>query len=306
MLYIHDTQEIELDRASVVTIGKFDGFHLGHQKLLETSAHLRREGEALVLFTFSRSPQMVLAGRVGRELNTHEEKIRMAEKLGVDVLIEYPFTRELRCMSAEDFLDQILLKKLKAAHIVAGPDCRFGHERRGNIAFLKEHAAEGQYQVHVVQKEEYRLTPISSTRIREALSKGQVEEVNDMLGYTFGYKGEVVHGRQLGRTLGFPTINQWIPESKCVPAFGVYATEVIHEGRRYPAISNVGVKPTISGNEKLSVETYLYDYEGDLYGSSLTVNLLHFIRPEKKFSSLEALKKQVDRDKIEVHRYHYS
>ena len=304
MLYIHDTKEIQLEGPSVVTIGKFDGFHLGHRKLLQECCRIRKAGERVVVFTFSRSPQMVLAGKAYAELNSHEEKVHLAEALGVDVLIEYPFTPDVRQMTAENFLKDILFDRLHAVAIVAGPDCRFGYERRGDIEFLEEHSEELGYLVHVVEKENYQLMPISSTRIREVLRKGAIEEVNAMLGCHYGYDGEVVHGRRLGRTLGFPTINQWVPEGKVLPQYGVYASEVVRNGKVYPAVSNIGVKPTISGSERVSIETYIYDFDHEIYGEKIRVQLLHFVRPERRFYSLEALKKQVDRDKIEVQRYH--
>lgn len=303
MLYIHDTRQIQMMKPGVVLIGKFDGLHRGHRKLITAAKQLCGPGMQMVLFTFSRSPQNVLAGRRGSDLCTRNEKLMMAEELGVDVLIEYPFTDEVRHITADEFLEDILCRQLKAAEIVAGPDCHFGFERRGNIEFLKEHEKAFGYRTHVIEKENYRFIPISSSRIREALAQGHVQEANEMLGYEFGYTAPVEHGLKLGRTLGFPTINQRIPEGKVTPEFGVYASSVIMEGKSYPAISNIGVKPTVEGLHDTGIETCILDYEGNLYDRTLKVCILMFVRPERRFSSLDSLMKQVEKDKVTVRRY---
>lgn len=303
MRYINNDQEIQQNIPSVVTVGKFDGFHRGHQKLLQRAAELRGEECQVVLFTFSRSPQMVLANKMGAGLNTHDEKMELARRFGVDLFVEYPFSDAVRHMSAEVFLEDILMRQLNVRHIVAGPDCHFGFQRRGDIDFLQRHSEAGGFSVHVVDKERYGKAPISSTRIRSVLQEGKVEEAAAMLGYPFGYRSKVIHGKQLGRKLGFPTINQMISPYKIVPAFGVYAAEVELEGKTYQGIANVGVKPTVSGCAAVGVETSIFDFDGDVYGKTVRVNLRHFVRPEKKFDSLDALRHQVEKDKRTVRSY---
>ncbi|MCD8054242.1 MAG: bifunctional riboflavin kinase/FAD synthetase [Lachnospiraceae bacterium] len=306
MFYIHDTGKIRQDKPSIVTIGKFDGFHRGHQKILREAAAGKTGERQVVVFTFSRSPQMVLAGREGTSLNTRREKLALAERFGADGVVEYPFTEEVRRMSAETFLREILLDQLQACEIVAGPDCRFGYERQGDVAFLEEKARELGFSLHVVEKERYDDAVISSSRIREALARGEVEDAAAMLGYSFGYESEIVHGRRLGRTLGFPTINQEIPREKLVPALGVYAAEIFLEGQRFQGIANVGVRPTVSGGNGTAaagMETSIFDFHEDVYGRRVRVNLRYFIRPEKRFPSLEALREQVERDKEIVREY---
>ncbi|MCD8125488.1 MAG: riboflavin biosynthesis protein RibF [Lachnospiraceae bacterium] len=289
MFYIHDTGKIRQDKPSIVTIGKFDGFHRGHQKILREAAAAKMGERQVVVFTFSRSPQMVLAGREGTSLNTRREKLTLAERFGADGVVEYPFTEEVRRMSAETFLREILLDQLQACEIVAGPDCRFGYERQGDVAFLEEKARELGFSLHVVEKERHDGAVMCSSRIRAALSRGEVED-----------------GRRLGRTLGFPTINQEIPREKLVPALGVYAAEIFLEGQRFQGIANVGVRPTVSGGNGTAaagVETSIFDFHEDVYGRRVRVNLRHFIRPEKRFPSLEALREQVERDKEIVREY---
>ncbi|MCD8329175.1 MAG: bifunctional riboflavin kinase/FAD synthetase [Lachnospiraceae bacterium] len=305
MFYIHDTGKIRQDRPSIVTIGKFDGFHRGHQKILKEAAADRMGERQVVVFTFSRSPQMVLAGREGTSLNTRREKLALAERFGADGVIEYPFTEEVRHMSAERFLREILVDQLQACEIVAGPDCCFGYERQGDVAFLEAKARELGFSLHIVEKERYDGAVISSSRIRESLARGDVENAAAMLGYPFGYESEIVHGRRLGRTLGFPTINQAIPAGKLVPALGVYAAEILLDGQRFRGIANVGVKPTVSGGDGRSagVETSIFDFHEDVYGRRVRVELKHFVRSERRFSSLEALRAQVERDKEIVREY---
>ena len=300
MKYIHDTAEFLQVRESVVVIGKFDGLHLGHRKLLRAAMEDRREGRDVVVFTFSRPPQDLLSGRTQTMLATARERREMAGALGADVLVEYPFTEEVRHMSAERFMADILKGQLRTAEIVAGPDCAFGYQRRGNVAFLREHAREYGCEVRVVEKEIWRGEEISSTRIRESLDAGKPEEAEAMLGYPYSFCSEIVHGRHLGHTLGFPTVNQIIPPDKYLPAFGVYATVAELDGKRLMGISNVGIKPTVSGGNAAGVETFLYDFDGDVYGKTVKVGLKHFVRPERKFASLEALKEQVSKDREKV------
>ena len=302
MIWICETTEIRLSRPSVVIIGKFDGLHRGHRKILEEARRSCPPGGQVVMFTFARMPRDEMLGKAGAGLTTREEKRRMAEAAGVDVFVEYPFTEEVRRMTAETFLRDILIRDLGMCGIVAGPDCSFGYMRQGNVRFLEEHRQESGYFLKVVPKEYYRGEAISSTRIREALKEGRMEDAEAMLGYPFGYCSEILHGRRLGRQLGFPTLNQMIPPEKVIPAFGVYAAEAELMGERFRGIANVGVKPTISGKNAAGVETHIYDFHREVSGEPVQVGLKHFVRPERRFASLEELKRQVEADLETVRR----
>ena len=296
MQYIYNTTRIELPRRSILTLGKFDGFHRGHQKLISYAVNAREADEQMVVFTFSTSPQNFMTGRTGEALAVGTERVRLAERLGVDVLIEYPFTDAVRHMDAADFVKNILVGQLALKEIVVGPDCRFGYKGSGGLALLRELSESCEYRVTVLDKAMYRGEVISSSRIRDCLSQGQIEEANAMLGYSYGICGEIVHGRQLGRTMGLPTINQNPPENQMMPLAGVYFAEVFLDGKHYYGAANVGKKPTIVGERKTNVETYILDFDRDVYGKQARVNFLRFIRPEIRFDSIQALQAQIERD----------
>ena len=289
---------------SVVSIGKFDGFHLGHQEILAKMREIREEdGSRIVLFSFSDSPQAYLAGKKISNLETDAEKRRTAAGLGVDLLTELPFSERIRNMTAEEFLRDILISRLGMKTIVAGPDCAFGFGRRGNIAFLEEHAAEYGYRLTVVDKVRMDGEVISSSRIREALSEGRMEEAAAMLGHPYTLSGPVMRGKQLGRRLGIPTINQIIPAGKQFPRNGVYAARIRLEGKTFFGMANVGVKPTVAGERRPGLETHLFGFSGDVYGKQADTELLTFIRPERRFDSVEALQGQLREDREKIQKY---
>lgn len=302
MIVIHDTAQPGFSGSSVVTIGKFDGFHRGHQRILAEAKACCAAGEPLVVFTFTRSPQAMITGSRSGNLLTRAEAREAAAALGVDVLVEYPFTEETRHITAEEFLERILLKELHMHTIVAGPDCRFGYERRGNLTFLEEQRR-GRYEVRRVEKEQWRGEAISSTRIRDALTVGMPEDAREMLGHPFSFHGTIVHGRALGRQMGFPTINLEVSPEKLVPRKGVYAVWVKIDGKTHIGVANVGVKPTISGVNAVGVESYIYHFREDVYGKEAEVSLAKFIRPERRFASLQELQQQVTADKEQVLQY---
>ena len=296
MQYIYDTIDIIKESPSVITLGKFDGFHLGHQKLIRCAKEHCRGQEQLVVFSFSTSPQRFLSGRSGEMLATESDRVALARRLQVDTLLEYPFTEEVRRMEARDFLENVLVRQLNMREIVVGPDCRFGYQGKGTAALLNAEAERLGYRVTILEKELYHGEVISSSRIKDCLRQGQIEQANDMLGYAYGVSGEVVHGKQLGRTLGIPTINQIAPADQLMPRAGVYRAAVYLGGERYEGIANVGRKPTIVGERPIGIETYIFDFNRDVYGEQARVNFLNFIRPEKKFDSLEELRMQILED----------
>ena len=211
-------------------------------------------------------------------------------------MIQCPFTKEIREMEAETFIEKILVNTLHASHIVVGTDFYFGHGKRGDAGMLAELAPKYGYRLDVVEKELYGDREISSTYVREALEEGDAMLANQLLGYPYHMTGIVEHGRQLGRTLGFPTMNIAPKERKIMPRFGVYTCRILVDGMWYHGIGNVGIKPTVTDEPRLLAEVFVFGYKGDAYGKEIMVEFCSFVRPETKFCSVEELKQQVDRD----------
>ena len=296
MRYYNKLEDIVQNEPTVVTLGKFDGIHRGHQKLLDAvHKEAKSRGLQTALFTFDISPQTMIGISKYRVIMTNDEKRDLAQSFDIEIMIECPFTEELRNMEAEDFVEKILVGRLNAKAIVIGDDFGFGKGRKGTPEFLRDRAGKYGFTVDVIEKEKDGDRDISSTYVREELVLGHIEKANELLGYEFFVKGEVVHGMHIGTGLGFPTINMIPDKEKILPPNGVYATVTDIDGESYRSITNIGTKPTVEG-KNLGVETFIYDFEGSLYGKKAYVKLLRFIRPEKKFSSVEELKKQVDRD----------
>lgn len=291
-------------RPSVVSVGKFDGIHLGHQKLLSVMNEHAEAGKLRkTLFSFSMSPQAVLEGRRAETLLTPEEKRNLAKTFGITGLSDYPFTDEIRRMSAEDFLTKILIGRLGMREIVAGPDCAFGYERRGNIAFLEEASKRLGFTLTVVPKVSYAGEIISSTRIRELLKEGRMEETAACLGYPYFFESRVGYGQHLGTAIGIPTANQIVPEGKLCPPCGVYVSILEADGKRYPAVSNLGVKPSVAERSAIGLETHVLDSSPELYGRVVRTKLLHYLRPERRFSSLGELKAALELDILQAKAY---
>ena len=298
MIFI-DRAEFQITEPTVVTIGKFDGRHRGHQKLLKEMLQLKQVKDyKLAVFTFSTVPGTLVYGTSQTVITTNQERRNNMEKIGVDYLVEYPFTSQVSHMSPELFVKTILAGKMNAKAIVVGTDCGFGYKRAGNAALLAELAADCGYELVVITKEKEDSRDISSTYIREELAKGNIEKVNELLGQPYAIHGTVVHGNHIGGAiLGFPTANIIPPPEKLLPPFGVYVSRVTVDGRTYRGITNIGRKPTVEGENPVGVETFIFSLDQDLYGKNIEVQLLNFERPEKKFDSLEELKQQIDRDK---------
>lgn len=286
MRYITEIHSYQSEKPTAVTLGKFEGLHRGHQKLIGKVREYASEGAESVVCAFDMGKASLL---------TAEEKRKRLESR-VDTMIACPFTRELREMEAEDFIRQILKSRFHAAYIVVGTDFRFGHGKRGDVDMLARYAGTCGYHLDVVEKERYQDRVISSTYVREALGEGNVGLANALLGYPYQISGRVEHGKRLGRTLGFPTMNVAPPPEKTLPRFGVYACQVRVGKERYPGIGNIGVKPTVSENPRVLVEAYAFGFAGDVYGEEITVEFCAFERPEQKFGSVEELKAGVDGD----------
>ena len=298
MQIISDRTDFILERPSAVAIGKFDGLHKGHRELLDEVLAAKADGLTAVVFTFDPSPTVFFSGKAMKVLTTREEKRLFFEKLGVDVLVEFPLNKETAAISPENFIDRILHQQMKAGLIVAGTDLSFGDKGRGSCDMLREKAQEFGYQVKIIEKLCRDSQPISSTRVRDAVERGDMEEARQLLGAPYKIMGTVVHGRRIGHRIGFPTVNLMPAQDKLLPPNGVYLAKMECENGFFYGLTNVGVKPTVETgmNPPMSVETYLYDFDADIYDSFVTLRLLKFIRPEQKFDGLDGLKAQLEKD----------
>lgn len=281
---------------SAVTLGKFDGVHRGHQRLLQAVYAAKKDGLEAVAFTFTQSPKSVLSEYPASALSTEQEKLLLLERAGMDDCVLFPFTQETAKMAAEEFIQRILVDSLHAKRIVVGTDFRFGRGRQGDAALLKSRAETLGYQVEVQEELCYAGEKISSTRIAAAIKEGAMTESAEMLGRPYGFTGTVIHGKHLGHTIGVPTINLEVPAGKLVPPYGVYVSQTWIDGRRYGGITNVGCKPTVQTEPVCGIETYLFDCQGDYYGKEAEIQLLFHTRPEIPFSSLQELKQQLEKD----------
>lgn len=288
MNYIEGLMEYHMDRDTAVTLGKFDGLHRGHQKLVRSICEKKAQGLESVVVTIWPDPK-------AKALLTKGEKKRLLEAMGVNWWLDCPFLPQISHMEPERFVREVLVKRLRARYIAVGSDFRFGYQRKGDCELLKKLQPELGYELDIVPKEQYESREISSTYIKEALGRGDMELVQTLLGYPYTVRGEVLHGRKIGRTLGMPTTNLIPSAGKLLPPNGVYATCTRIDGKPHPGITNIGYKPTV-GEYFRGVETYLFDFDGDLYGQIIAVQLYAFERPEQKFDGLEALKEQMHRD----------
>lgn len=288
------TQTAEYEGADcVVTLGKFDGIHKGHQQLLHKVLEAKEQGLRTVAFTFDRSPLQLFSDQPVSVLFTEKEKRDYLAQLGMDIYISYPFTKETAAMEPEKFIKEILVNELHAKKIIVGTDYRFGRQRKGDVVLLAAFAKECGYELETVEKLKYKGEVISSTRIRETIKNGNMEDVTAMLGRPYSFSGMIVHGRSLGHTIGFPTINLQIPEEKVLPPYGVYCSEAWIDGSHYFGISNLGCKPTVQKEAQYGIETYLLGCTDNLYGKHAMVQFLHHTRQEVKFSTMEALREQL-------------
>ncbi len=300
MIHLHSLTDVQLDRESVVTIGVFDGVHRGHRYLLRRlvdEAHA--SGRAAVVVTFYPHPDIVLRGLSGRYYLSHpEDRARIMGELGVDYVITLTFDEALRHVRAAEFTTQ-LRAHLHVSALWVGADFAFGYQREGDIAFLREQGAREGFVVHVIDlilADAGDDGVISSTAVREALSRGDVERARAWLDEPYTVRGEVVRGNQRGRTIGYPTANIAVWENQIVPANGVYAGwATLETGERFMAVTNVGTRPTFDG-EGVTVEAHLLDFDRDLYGQMLAFSFEARLRPEMKFSGIEALIAQIGAD----------
>ncbi|GMQ64558.1 bifunctional riboflavin kinase/FAD synthetase [Vallitalea maricola] len=291
MEYIKDTKEFT-SPPSVVVLGNFDGIHIGHRKLICKALELSRElGLKSLVLTFDPHPSFVLANKEPVDLIYLScEKERLLSN--IDIFVEYPYDLVTAKMTPENFIEKVICKQLNAKFIVVGNDYRFGHERKGDINLLKKLSSKYGYELITIPKIAYNNNIVSSTWIRKEIKQGNIELANKLLGENFSIAGKVVEGKKNGRKFGFPTANIIPHRYKILPPNGVYYSNISVNGKKYNSITNVGVNPTLNGQKKV-VETHILGFDEDIYGQVVVVEFIQFIRKEKKFNSIEELKKEV-------------
>ncbi|MEB3310324.1 MAG: bifunctional riboflavin kinase/FAD synthetase [Snowella sp.] len=294
---------------TAIALGNFDGVHLGHAQVLSQILDSSFDGATETVLqptvvSFTPHPREFFSGQRQLLLTPLDEKVEQLEKLGIQQLVLLPFTQALARLSPQDFVEQIVVKDLKAQKVTVGNDFRFGYQRQGNVEDLQAIASQFGTAVRIAPLKTEGEHRISSSLIRAALAEGDVKHANQMLGRPYCLQGTVIDGKKLGRTLGFPTANLHLPETKLLPRLGVYCVEIFLKDipqKAFGGVMNIGYRPTV-GQSQVSVEVHLFDWAADLYGQSLSVNLLAFLRPEQKFASLEALKAQITQDCQQAHR----
>lgn len=283
---------------TAVALGYFDGLHLGHIEVIGEAmafARLHKPDMASAVFTFNCDTTLPKFQQQ-EDIISFKNKCEMLQRIGVDYIFAPDFA-EVCTLSAEDFVKEILVKRLNADFACCGGNFRFGKHGVGTPQLLCELAEKyNMGGVRIVDDVSLDGEMISSTRIRGLLRKGEIEQANRLLGYDMWYRFEVVHGNELGRTMAFPTINQIIPKTNIVPRFGVYESKVEINGKKYVGITNIGIRPTVSNSGETVMETHILDFRGDLYGQNISISLCRFIRPEQKFSSIKELKDKISED----------
>ena len=307
MITFIDTTDIKITDKTAVVIGKFDGEHRGHRKLFRTlKDEANKKGLKTVVFSFRTLPSNIVRNKNTTQIFTNAERRKKLEELGIDYYIEYPFDMNIAKLTGEEFLTNILIEKLGMAEIVAGDDAAFGYKKSGNIELLNRLSKTLGYDVKIITKEKDDFqNDISSTLIRQKLDEGDMEEANKLLGGIYSISGIVEEGNKLGAKIGFPTLNIFPSSQKHLPKSGVYASRVRigDDDTFYLGLTNVGSNPSIEndkGDHIARVETYLYNFDATLYGREIEVYLYKYIRPEMKFDSLDTLKSQLSKDKVEV------
>lgn len=295
----HSINDFHSTKKTILTLGTFDGVHIGHKKILERVIQNteNKEYESLVL-TFFPHPRMVLQEKSEiKLLNTISEKIDLLEKIGIENLVIHPFDESFSRLTAEEFVKTVLINQFHIHKIIIGYDHRFGRNRTANIDDLIAFGQQYGFEVEQISVQEIDAISVSSTKIRKALSEGKMALANDYLGYDYFLTGTITEGKRLGRTIGFPTANLKIDEDyKLIPLNGVYVVKSILNQETHFGIMNIGYNPTV-GSNRLSIEIHFLDFNSNLYNQKIAVSILHYIRPEQKFDSIELLKKQIEKDK---------
>jgi len=286
---------------AVVTTGTFDGVHIGHQKIIHRVKEIANQiaGESVII-TFHPHPRLVLFPEDNhlKMLNTLPEKIQLLAASGIDHLIIIPFTKEFSRLSSVDFIQQILVDQIGTKKLVIGYDHHFGKNREGSFEHLKHYGPSYGFEVEEIPKQDINDVGVSSTKIRTALAQHHIEIANQYLGYTYAMEGIVVKGDQIGRSIGFPTANIQIQEShKLIPADGIYAVHIQWQSQTYKGMLYIGDRPTVQGSKKV-IEVNIFDFDKEIYDEQIQVKLIKYIRGDRKFDSLDALKLSIQQDEI--------
>ena len=305
MQVVSDLQSFDKPDFSAVTIGTFDGVHLGHQIILEKVVKTAQDnGGKSILITFWPHPRFILRPDDSslKLLSTFEEKMQLVQQIGVDYIVKLAFTPAFASLTADQFVRQVLVEGISTNKLFIGYDHRFGNNREGNIEFLKENQNKYSFSVSEIPRQDIDDIGVSSTKIRNALNEGDVSLAATLLGRSYSLKGKVVHGEKKGRSIGFPTANILVDEPfKLLPGDGVYAVRVIRGDKVLEGMLNIGFRPTLGGDKK-SIEVHLFNFEGELYNEELTVQFVEFIRAEVKFDSITSLKTQLEKDSVKAKR----
>lgn len=284
---------------AVVTSGTFDGVHRGHQTILARLTEVAKaSGGESVLITYWPHPRTVVSNDSQnlKLLTTLDEKIDLLDQAGVDHLVVIPFTRSFSQLTSEEYIRQILLDKIGTRKLVIGYDHRFGRDREGGFEYIRAHQRAYGFEVEEIPRQDVEAVGVSSSKIRAALNEGHVHTANLFLGRPYNLTGTIVKGRQLGRTIGFPTANMQVDDpAKLIPANGVYAVDVEYGGQTLGGMLNIGFRPTVAGTHQ-TIETYIFDFDKDIYGEHMTLRFRAFLRPEQKFDGLPALVAQLKND----------
>ncbi|MCY7423135.1 MAG: bifunctional riboflavin kinase/FAD synthetase [Chitinophagaceae bacterium] len=303
MIQVHsDLMHLPRFKNAVITIGTFDGVHLGHQQIIrQLKSEAASIGGETVIITFHPHPRIIVGGPSPvKILNTLEEKIELLDSKGIEHVVVIPFNEEFASQDAGEYITNFLVAKFQPHTIIIGYDHRFGKNRQGDYHLLEDRGTIHNYRVKEIPEHVLNEVIISSTRVREALVKSDIDTANKYLGYPYFFEGMVVEGNKLGRTLGYPTANLKIAEeAKLVPGNGVYAVQVRLHNKTYKGMMNIGVRPTVDGLNRM-IEVNIFDFDQDIYGEKLRVTVLHHLRGEIKFNGLDALKAQLTQDRNEA------
>ena len=304
MKIFHGTENANIARPTVLTLGVFDGLHLGHQQIMKTVVDRAKAVEAVATaITFDPHPRAVLHPESAPPLlQTLDQRLANFEVLGIEQAIVVPFSREFAAQPAEDFLKNIIHDRLHAREVYLGKGFAFGKDRGGNIELLRKMSAELGFTADEIEEVQLRGMRISSSRIRKLLDEGRVNLARRMLGRPYGVEGVIIRGDRRGHTIGFPTANLK-PRNRVIPRYGVYATATLIDGAWRKSITNIGVRPTFESDSDPSIETYIFDFDGDLYGDVLRVRFLYRIRDERKFNGIDELKAQIEKDSAVARNY---
>ena len=304
MKIFHGTENANISRPTVLTLGVFDGLHLGHQRIMRNVVERAKAADAVATaITFDPHPRAVLHPESAPPLlQTLDQRLANFEVLGIEQAIVIPFSREFAAQPAEDFLTDIVRDRLHAKEVYLGKGFAFGKDRGGNIELLREMSGKLGFVADEVDEVQIRGVRVSSSKIREMLVDGHVNLARRMLGRPYGVEGVIIRGNRRGHTIGFPTANLK-PHNRVIPRYGVYATAALIDGTWRKSITNIGVRPTFEETSEPSIESFIFDFDGDLYGDVLRVRFLHRIRDERKFNGIDELKAQIEKDTRRARNY---